>query len=136
MTSLDKPAMSTTTSRKVSPTEPIRDIPGRQEFASRGNDMPIKETNEQQGDEVSRSKALSKALQSIARYAGTLDRKLEFQVDQQLHETVVTVLDKETGEVIRQIPSEEMLELARHFSEPQSVNTSFESKGLLLDKDA
>jgi len=98
--------------------------------------MPIKETNEQQGDEVSRSKALSKALQSIARYAGTLDRKLEFQVDQQLHETVVTVLDKETGEVIRQIPSEEMLELARHFSEPQSVNTSFESKGLLLDKDA
>jgi flagellar protein FlaG len=45
-----------------------------------------------------------------------MNRYLEFQVDEQSGRTVVTVKDRNTGEVIRQIPSEEILRLARNLS--------------------
>lgn len=40
-------------------------------------------------------------------------RALRFQVDESSGRTIVTVLNPETGEIVRQIPSAEMLALAR-----------------------
>lgn len=42
---------------------------------------------------------------------------LEFKVDENSGQAVVTVLDKDTGDVIRQMPSEEALALAEKLSE-------------------
>jgi flagellar protein FlaG len=41
-------------------------------------------------------------------------RSLRFQVDELSGRTVITVLDAETNEVVRQIPSPELLAVVRH----------------------
>jgi flagellar protein FlaG len=41
-------------------------------------------------------------------------RSLRFQVDELSGRTVITVLDAETQEVVRQIPSPELLAVMRH----------------------
>jgi flagellar protein FlaG len=51
------------------------------------------------------------------------ERSLSFHVDEFSGRTVITVLDATTREVVRQIPSEEVLALAR----------AIESSGALLD---
>lgn len=43
----------------------------------------------------------------------TMNQELNFSVDKDTGKTVVKVVDKRTGDLIRQIPSEEMLEIAR-----------------------
>lgn len=42
-----------------------------------------------------------------------LQRRLQFHVDAESGRTVITVIDRDTEEIIRQIPPEEMLALAR-----------------------
>ena len=54
-------------------------------------------------------------------------QNLRFSVDESTGKTVVTVTDAATKEVIRQIPSEEMLAVARALDKLQ---------GLLLHKEA
>lgn len=46
-------------------------------------------------------------------------RNLEFIVDTDTEKPVVKVVDSETGDVIRQIPSEEMLSITRAIDEAQ-----------------
>ncbi|HYM34572.1 MAG TPA: flagellar protein FlaG [Steroidobacteraceae bacterium] len=53
------------------------------------------------------------AAQALQDYLASSGRTLQFQVDDATGMTVVTVKDSETGDVIRQIPSEEVLRLAR-----------------------
>ena len=62
-----------------------------------------------------------------------IQRSLKFEVDEDSGETVVTVKDKYSGEVIRQIPSEEMLSLSRRL---KALNESVEATGILLKSDA
>jgi len=45
--------------------------------------------------------------------AQTISRDLEFSIDKDLNKTIITVYDSETEKVIRKIPSEEALGLAR-----------------------
>ena len=51
--------------------------------------------------------------QQLETYLRSVGRSLHFSIDEQSGETVVSVRDAETGEVIRQMPSEEALRLAR-----------------------
>jgi len=44
-------------------------------------------------------------------------REIDLHVDPDLDDVVVRVVDRETGELVRQIPSEELLELARNLHE-------------------
>lgn len=46
-----------------------------------------------------------------------LDSDLQFQVDDSTGASIITVLDGETGEVIRRFPTEESLAIARHIAE-------------------
>jgi flagellar protein FlaG len=54
--------------------------------------------------------AAAKQIESYLRAAG---REFEFRVDEDTHVTVVTVRQASTGEIIRQIPNEEVLQLAK-----------------------
>jgi len=54
-----------------------------------------------------------------------LNIKLDYQEDDKLDEMIVKVMNKETDELIRQIPAEEMLELAKKMEE---------MTGMLVDK--
>jgi flagellar protein FlaG len=53
----------------------------------------------------------------INNYVQNLQRSLLFTVDEESGKDVVTVLDTETEEVIRQYPSEEVLVIARRLAE-------------------
>lgn len=56
---------------------------------------------------------VEQAVQQIQSYLSDSQRQLQFQVDSGSGRTIVRVVNAETQEVIRQIPSEEMLTLAR-----------------------
>lgn len=60
------------------------------------------------------SAAVRAAVQQIDSYLKSVDREVEFRIDEDTGRTVVTVRQAATGEVIRQIPNEEVLQLARH----------------------
>jgi flagellar protein FlaG len=52
---------------------------------------------------------------------------LEIEIDHDLHKAVVKVFNGESGEIIRQIPAQELLDLAKHLDS---------SKGLLVRERA
>ncbi len=64
----------------------------------------------------------------------SLQRNILFSVDKELGRTVITVTDKETDEVIRRIPSEEVLAIARHIQEMLVEDNQV--GGLLVEEQA
>ncbi|MDT8372267.1 MAG: flagellar protein FlaG [Gammaproteobacteria bacterium] len=60
---------------------------------------------------------LQGAVSQINDYVQNLQRSLLFTVDEASGKDVVTVLDSETEEVIRQYPSDEILAIARRLAE-------------------
>ena len=67
------------------------------------------------------SAAVRAAAQQIDSYLKSVGRALEFRIDEATGRTVITVRVTATGEVIRQIPNEEVLELARHIDAGSSA---------------
>jgi flagellar protein FlaG len=57
--------------------------------------------------------AVAASAQQIESYLRSVGRQLEYRIDDASGETVVTVRDVATGDLIRQIPGEEVLRLAR-----------------------
>lgn len=71
------------------------------------------------------------AVEQMKDYAQVMSRQLQFDVDEDSGRTVVRVLDKDSGDVIRQIPSEEVLALARHMKElMEAENAKVAGKGM------
>lgn len=64
---------------------------------------------------------VDQAVQQVNDMLQTLSQKLEFSVDKDTDAFVVKVVDKDTKELIRQIPSEEMLELAKALDKLQGL---------------
>jgi flagellar protein FlaG len=54
--------------------------------------------------------------QKLREIAQSNSRDLEFSVDEESHRTVITVRNAATGEVVRQIPGEELLDLQRRLN--------------------
>ena len=78
----------------------------RQEIASKeASSVIMNDTNRKELDET--VSQLNDSLQNI-------QRNLEFRVDEDIGRIVINVRDKETGELVRQIPSEEVLQLAKN----------------------
>lgn len=73
------------------------------------------------------SQQLQQAVQTINRKLSS-STSLEFTIDKGTRQTVVKVMDKDSGEVIRQIPSDTALAIAESIGEFQ--------KGLLLRQEA
>ena len=49
------------------------------------------------------------AVQRVQDYVQTIDRDLQFSIDEDSGRTIIKVIDPETDEVVRQIPPEELL---------------------------
>lgn len=64
---------------------------------------------------------LSKALDSINKTLQDRAPGLEFSVDRESDRTIVKVVDMETKEVIRQMPSREAMEIAKALDKLQSL---------------
>jgi flagellar protein FlaG len=61
--------------------------------------------------------AVKAAAKQIDSYLKSVGRNLDIHVDRDTGRTIVQVRDAETGDVIRQIPNEETLRLARSLGE-------------------
>ncbi|MGR8999894.1 MAG: flagellar protein FlaG [Gammaproteobacteria bacterium] len=68
---------------------------------------------------------LDQAVQAINQYVQNVQRDLQFSVDEDSGRNVVKVIDSQSKEVIRQIPSEEVLVLARQWAQQHGDETGF-----------
>lgn len=75
----------------------------------------------QQPDAVVSQKQLSEALESINKALRQQSPGLEFSVDEDTDRTIVRVIDTETNEVIRQMPTREALEISKAIERMQSL---------------
>ncbi|MCP4983458.1 MAG: flagellar protein FlaG [Gammaproteobacteria bacterium] len=92
----------------------------------------------QQGKElpaqVADSAGISEAVSRINEIVQSIQRDLSFNLDEDSGQTIIRVIDSESGELIRQIPSEEALAIANRLRDLQkdTVNGSGVSQGLLF----
>lgn len=100
----------------------------RQSFA-----VEVAEVETQDIDVELSQKALEKVVSQLNAYIQNTQRDVDFSVDDSTGRVVVRVIDSESEQVIRQIPSEEMLAISRHLIE--SLETE-QPKGFLIELKA
>jgi flagellar protein FlaG len=61
------------------------------------------------------------AIKKIQEFVDETQRGLQFSIDEDTGRTVVKVIARQSGEVIRQLPSEEALELAKRLQDAGSL---------------
>lgn len=66
-------------------------------------------------------KQVQEAVKEVARVVQPKANNLQFSVDEDSGRTVVRVVDGSTGDVIRQIPSEEIMEISRNIERMQGL---------------
>jgi len=79
--------------------------------------------------------ALAEAVARVQEYSDIVSgRALNFSIDNQLKRSVITVVDSETESLVRQIPSEEILEVARLLKNQQAESERASTvRGLIFD---
>jgi flagellar protein FlaG len=107
----------------------------RQSAAPGGNPAPVAVQPAQQSAQSAQE--LAQATRDISEYIQTVSRNLDISVDDELGRVVVRVTDAETGDTVRQIPSDEVLALARFFRAQQADSEAADPirKGLLVNKE-
>lgn len=78
--------------------------------------------SEQKAKEKADVDELKVAVKTANDFVQTVQRDLHFSIDDETDHTVVKVVESSSGEVIRQIPDETFLELARKMKEQGQVN--------------
>lgn len=81
----------------------------------------------QQASKESNREQLDKAVSALNQSSQMKTQGIEFSIDEDSQRTVVKVIDQETKEVLRQIPTREALELAKTFDS---------TKGSLISQSA
>ncbi|MCW8878763.1 MAG: flagellar protein FlaG [Kangiellaceae bacterium] len=69
-------------------------------------------------------------LEEFKSFNQSIDRSLQFKVDEELGVTIVRVIDKQTDELIRQFPPEELINLSKRLKELNDEGKA--SSGVLL----
>ena len=95
--------------------------------------VEVAEVETQEVDVELSQEALEKVVSQLNAYIQNTQRDVDFSVDDATGRVVVKVIDSESEEVIRQIPSEEMLAISRHLVE--SLETE-QPKGFLIELKA
>ncbi len=93
----------------INPAKPLEALPGE------GKTLPQKavdETKTELGAEQ-----IDNVVRDLNEHVQHVQRELQFSVDEDSGRTVIKVLDKETHDVIRQIPGDEALNFARKLDE-------------------
>ena len=86
----------------VSAVQPVAPVP-----SSRGD-----EPSDQEPDDASHTQAaLQRAVTQLQDHVQSVHRELRFRVDETTGQTVVRVVEKETGRLIRQVPNQNVLDL-------------------------
>jgi flagellar protein FlaG len=106
-------------------TLPVKDLPAAERVASVAKVDTPEKTDELAGIESSKAAAtlnVETAVTEINEYVQSVQRDLQFFIDEDSGVTVVRVRDKETGDLIRQIPEDIFLNLAQKLKEDNTLN--------------
>lgn len=76
-----------------------------------------KDREEERLSKQEQQEELNAVAQEMSNMMSVMRKGLDFRVDDKSGEAVVSVMDVESGDIIRQIPSEEALKLAQKMSE-------------------
>ena len=96
-----------------------------------GQAMAAKAQAEEEQVEAVDASEVTEAVEFVNSQVQSYTRNLEFSVEEDTGETVVRVYDTETEELVRQIPSEDMVELVRRLQEHREASSD-SVEGLLL----
>ena len=91
-----------------------KDLPGEAGTTEKIDGQPQSQRSSAQVLEIALAKAND--------YVRSMQRDLQFSVDKDLDQTVIKVLDGDSGELIRQIPEDIFLELARRLENNGQFN--------------
>ena len=91
-------------------------------------------TESRQIDPEVEAQAIQEAADQIGQFLNVINSDLNIAVDRDVNKTVVKVINRSNDEVIRQIPSEEVLSLMRRMSEIASQSAGGASGMLLSDQ--
>ena len=95
--------------------------------ASAAKEFVVSQDPELQREQQQRVDDLRDKVAQLNDYMQNLNRSLQFSVDENSGDTVVKVIDSDTEEVVRQIPSEAILKIR---------NAVAEYRGILLETQA
>jgi flagellar protein FlaG len=113
---------------KTERPEPLKPVAEKQQESKGTKDV------RDQNTEVPRAE-LDNAIDQANEIGQLLNRKLNFSIDDATEKVVVKVVDEESGEVVRQVPANEMLRISAHLKQLQSMNDRVMSavKSVILD---
>ena len=77
-------------------------------------------------------KDIKQAVADLQSYVQGLDRDLSFRLDESIDRSIITVRDANTNQLVRQIPAEEIVEIARDIKESLDAKRA----GMLLRGEA
>ena len=115
---------------QVATREPVRLAPGEvvqqkasEPGASQAGDEPVlsKPASAAEGENATSREQIEEAVASIQDFVQSVRRSINFSVEETSGRVVVKVTDAGSGDVIRQIPTEEALQLAENLSEVRSL---------------
>ncbi len=86
---------------------------------NRAKDLQVDRENADNQNRERQAEDIELAVQEVQAFLQVQNRNLAFSIDESTQRSVVTVKDSESGDVIRQIPSEEVLKLAERIKSLQ-----------------
>lgn len=111
------PATTASTTAGNNQVSPVRSSAGERVAAVEpGRDQPIRSTNP-----TEQRQQLEEAVQAVKEFIQPMAGNLEFSLDEDTGTTVIKIIDASTKELIRQIPSKEMLEIAQALDRLQGL---------------
>lgn len=117
-------AESITTPAFLTPDTTIKVLRGEKALPSEAKTPAVKAVESLDGSGKDVKNAVSRIEEFISRHS----RELEFSVDDEIGRLVITVREKHSGEIIRQIPPEEVLSVAAKIAD-QPIQDGY---GILL----
>jgi len=127
-----KAVESKASSVAVSPTERVEtELTELRQQPSAGQVLPP----EQVEGKSSEKEAIEEKVSELNSFVQNIQRGIQFSVDEDSGNSVITVTDRETGDVIRTFPSEEMLAISAQLNESLATQDSV-GRGLLVNAKA
>lgn len=71
----------------------------------------------QSGKETVKSEDIKMAVSELNRLAGSFNEKVQFSLDDKTNRIIIKLLDRDTNEVVSEIPSKYLIRLLEHFQE-------------------
>ena len=122
-----RPNLVATTNNKPDNTSSSRDTSAAQKQSSISKQpdtslAPDKTVNAK--DESPKPQLDESMVEKMAMYFQNVNRELKFQVDNEGGDPIVIIIDKESGDVIRQVPAQELLDINESLAKYPPVSLS------------